>query len=174
LRLGYYESLDQVAAAAWIKKNMSKHFDSDNFGIWGWSYGGFLTLSTLLLPDSGFRCGVSVAPVASWLYYDTAYTERYMRTPSDNPEGYKSTSIVNQILERGLQSKLLLMHGTGDDNVHFQNSAMLNEVLVEKEIQYDTMLYTNKNHGISGNGARPHLYKLMSDWLQDCFAGNLD
>eukprot|EP01127_Copromyxa_protea_P021130 TRINITY_DN7180_c0_g1_i1.p1 TRINITY_DN7180_c0_g1~~TRINITY_DN7180_c0_g1_i1.p1 ORF type:complete len:784 (-),score=128.88 TRINITY_DN7180_c0_g1_i1:19-2034(-) len=166
-KLGIHETADQIAAAAWIRDNYGG-LDPNRFAIWGWSYGGFMTLSTLLQNNSGFRCGMSVAPVSDWHYYDSAYTERYMSTPANNPGGYTNTSLVHQIKEHGLHSKLLLVHGTGDDNVHFQNTAELNKALVEKGIQYDTMFYTNQNHAISGDGSKEHLYRLLSNWVVQC------
>eukprot|EP01126_Amoeba_proteus_P055259 TRINITY_DN6849_c0_g1_i10.p2 TRINITY_DN6849_c0_g1~~TRINITY_DN6849_c0_g1_i10.p2 ORF type:complete len:240 (-),score=59.45 TRINITY_DN6849_c0_g1_i10:475-1194(-) len=164
LRLGFHEVNDQIAVASWLKDK----FGLSAVGIWGWSYGGFMTLSSLLRPDSGFSCGMSVAPVAEWQLYDSIYTERYMQTPAKNPSGYNLTSVITQILERRTLPKFLLVHGTGDDNVHFQNSAALNEALVRAGIQYDTMIYTNQNHAINTNGAHQHIYRLLSNWIQSC------
>lgn len=123
-----------------------------------------MTLS-VLASGGPIKKGISVAPVTDWHLYDTFYTEKFMQTPILNQEGYRVTSILGQITPE-FTRQLLLIHGTGDDNVHFQHSAELNKVLVQNGIQYETMLYTNRNHGISGFGSRPHLYTMIENWLR--------
>jgi len=159
--LGFLETADQISAAKYFQ-SMS-FVDPNRFGIWGWSYGGYMTLMSISDPQTPFAFGISVAPVTDWKFYDSAYTERYMRTPLENPSGYNHSSVL-QRANNIRQNSLLLAHGTGDDNVHFQNSAELVELLIEKDIQFEVMFYTNRDHSIS-QGARPHLYRLLSNFL---------
>jgi len=165
-RLGIVEAADQINAAAYLAATI-KSIDPKRVAIWGWSYGGFMTLFSLLAPGGSdvFHLGISVAPVTDWRYYDSAYTERMMQLPQTNPQGYNETSLLFKV--KNLKSRLLLVHGLADDNVHFQNTAEFNEVMVEAGIQYSTMFYTNRDHGITGDGAREHLYKLMRDYLEE-------
>ena len=129
--------------------------DSKRLGWWGWSWGGTFTLYALSHSDR-FRAGVSVAPVTDWRNYDSVYTERYMSLPSDFPEGYKDFSVVNSAAK--LHGRLLLVHGTGDDNVHMQNSIQYIQKLIEAQVPYDLQLYPRKTHSIAGRDVRTHLY----------------
>jgi dipeptidyl-peptidase-4 len=160
LNLGTREALDQIEAARWLARQ--SYVDPQRLGIWGWSYGGYMTAFTLEQPGSPFKAGVAVAPVADWGLYDSIYTERFMRTPQENPEGYARSSAVRNAA--GLHSKLLLVHGTGDDNVHFQNSVQLVDALQAAGKQFQFMMYPDRNHGIAG-GRSIHLYTMMADWI---------
>uniref|UniRef100_A0A6B2KYV8 Peptidase S9 prolyl oligopeptidase catalytic domain-containing protein n=1 Tax=Arcella intermedia TaxID=1963864 RepID=A0A6B2KYV8_9EUKA len=169
-QLGILESADLLAGIKSLSTQNLKfgeHIDAGRMGIWGWSYGGFMSLNTLARDTKNqLIAAVSVAPVTDWRLYDTFYTERYMSTPQDNPQGYNTTSILNLAPQLLNNSKpLLVVHGTGDDNVHFQNSALLNKKLFEIGYQYEMLYYANKQHGISGNAARRHLYTAISKFL---------
>jgi dipeptidyl-peptidase-4 len=129
--------------------------DPKRLGWWGWSWGGTFTIYALTHSDR-FRAGVSVAPVTDWRNYDSIYTERYMTMPSDFAQGYKDFSVVNSAAY--LHGRLLLVHGTGDDNVHFQNTVQLVQRFIEANIPYDLQIYPRKTHSISGSEARTHLY----------------
>jgi dipeptidyl-peptidase-4 len=161
LQLGKYETIDQIAAAkqlasqAWV--------DPDKIGIFGWSYGGFMSTLCMTKGHEVFDVGIAVAPVTNWKYYDNIYTERFMRTPEENPEGYEDNSPINYTDQ--LDGKYMLVHGTADDNVHVQNAIDLVSALVESDKQFDLMLYPNKNHGIYGGNTRYHLYQMMTDFL---------
>jgi len=163
-RLGIIESEDQITAAKYFQSLPYIH--ADRVGIWGWSYGGFMTCSVLSTLNNPFKFGMAVAPVTDWKFYDSAYTERFMQTPQDNPEGYNETSILNRAANIK-DFSLLLAHGTADDNVHFQNTAELVKALISKGVQFDVMFYPNRDHGISGDGASPHLYHLLSNFLSN-------
>ncbi|MGF1669579.1 MAG: S9 family peptidase, partial [Balneolaceae bacterium] len=160
-RLGELEAADQIEAAKYFAD--LKYVDSARIGIWGWSYGGLM--STLALAKGGdiFSAAIAVAPVTNWRYYDTIYTERYMQTPSENCEGYENNAPVN--LASDIKGDYLLIHGTGDDNVHFQHTADMIDALVRNNVQFQTMIYPNRNHGISGGNTRLHLYRLMTDFI---------
>jgi len=164
LNLGTKETEDQVLGAKYLQTLLSSRVPKNKVGIWGWSYGGFMTLSSLLNGSDIFATGVSVAPVTDWRYYDSAYTERFMNLPDYNYYGYSSTSILNKA--SNFSVPFLLIHGTGDDNVHFQNTVELNRKLIENNIQYETMFYANSAHSITTYGARRHLYKLISNYLK--------
>jgi dipeptidyl-peptidase-4 len=161
LKLGQYEAADQIAAANWLASQ--PYVDPARIGIWGWSYGGYTTAMALTRPGAPFKAGIAVAPVADWGLYDTIYTERFMRTPQENPEGYRlgapQTSAAN------LRGKLLIVHGTGDDNVHFQNSVRLANALQAAGKQFQFMAYPNRTHGISGGNTSAHLHTLLTDWI---------
>jgi dipeptidyl-peptidase-4 len=161
-QLGKLESEDQIAVA----KNLGKlaFVDASRIGIWGWSFGGFMSATCILKGNDVFKMAISVAPVTNWRYYDNIYTERYMQTPEENPEGYDQNA-PEQMAE-GLKGKLLLIHGTGDDNVHFQNSVMLAEQLIQKNKAFEDAYYPNKNHGISGGNTRLHLYERMTRFIE--------
>ncbi len=161
LRLGDWESRDQVEAARWLAGR--PYVDGDRIGIWGWSYGGFMTLMSMERGGDVFAAGISVAPVTSWRFYDTIYTERYMRTPRENPEGYRAGAPLENV--EGLTGNLLLVHGTGDDNVHFQNTVQLVDRLEAAGKQFRLMIYPNKTHSISGDGTQVHLFTMMTDFL---------
>lgn len=160
--LGRWEAKDQIEAARYLAG--LPYVDSSRIGIWGWSYGGYLTALTLMKGGDLFRAGISVAPVTDWHLYDTIYTERFMRTPQENPEGYRESAPLTHAGSLG--SDFLLAHGTGDDNVHFQNSMLLAERLQAERKQFDFMLYPNETHSISGGNSPIHLFTLMTDWLR--------
>ena len=159
--LGKYETEDQIEAAKYLQS--LSYTDNERIGIWGWSYGGYMTALCLTKGNGLFKAGIAVAPVSNWRYYDTIYTERYLKTPQLNPKGYDQNSPINFV--SGLKGKLLLVHGTGDDNVHFQNSMELVNALVNANKQFDVFFYPNRNHGIYGGYTRYHLFKKMTDFL---------
>jgi dipeptidyl-peptidase 4 len=159
--LGKYETIDQIEAAKYLAG--LKYVDGSRIGMFGWSYGGYLTALCLTKGAEYFKAGIAVAPVTNWRHYDTIYTERYNGLPQDNPSGYDDNSPVNHV--DMLKGSLLLVHGTADDNVHFQNSVDLVTELISKNKQFDTMYYPNSNHGIYSGNARIHLYTKMTDFL---------
>ncbi len=161
LQLGKLEVEDQIAAAEYLAD--MEYVDRSRIGMFGWSYGGFMVLNCLMQGSHIFKMGIAVAPVTSWRFYDTIYTERYMRKPQDNSEGYDNNSPLSHVAK--LKGKLLLVHGSGDDNVHFQNSMMITEELVQKNKQFDMMFYPNKNHGIYGGNTSYHLYTKMTRFV---------
>lgn len=161
LQLGKYESDDQIAVA----KNLAKlpYVDGKRIGIWGWSFGGFMSSTCMFKGGEVFRAGIAVAPVTNWRYYDNIYTERYMRTPQENASGYDENAPEKMV--EGLKGKFLLVHGTADDNVHFQNAVMMSEQLIQKNKAFEDAYYPNKNHGISGGNTRLHLYNKMTEFI---------
>ncbi|NTW25357.1 MAG: S9 family peptidase, partial [Lentimicrobium sp.] len=163
LQLGKYETIDQIEAAKYAAS--LPYVDGSRIGIWGWSYGGFISSSCLLKGGDVFKMGIAVAPVTNWRYYDNIYTERFMRKPQDNPEGYDQNSPL--FFADQLKGRLLLVHGTADDNVHVQNTLELSERLVQAGRQFDQMLYTNRNHGIYGGNTRMHLFTLIENYLKE-------
>ena len=161
-KLGQYEVTDQIDAAKYLAEQ--HHFlDEERFGIWGWSYGGFL--SSLVLAKSGdiFNTAIAVAPVTNWRFYDTIYTERFMQTPQMNAEGYKKGSPVTYADQ--MAGNYLLVHGTGDDNVHFQNTVRFVNELIAEDVQFETMFYPNRSHGIYGGNTRRHLFKKLNNFI---------
>lgn len=160
LNLGTMEAADQIEGARWLARQ--PYVDANRLGIWGWSYGGFMTAFTLEQDGNPFKAGIAVAPVADWRLYDTIYTERFMRTPEENPQGYDRGSAVKHAA--GLRARMLLVHGTGDDNVHFQNSTQLVDALQAAGKQFNFMMYPDRNHGIA-NGRSTHLYTMMTNWV---------
>lgn len=163
LEMGHYETIDQIEAA---KKLGSLSFvDPNRIGIFGWSYGGFMSSLCLFKGNDVFKAAIAVAPVTHWKWYDTIYTERYMRTPAENPEGYENNSPV--LFADRLKGNYLLVHGTGDDNVHFQNTEEMTNALIKANKQFDTYFYPNRNHGISGGPTRLHLYTKMTSFLNE-------
>ncbi len=161
LELGKWETHDQLEAARWLGSR--PYVDAGRIGIWGWSYGGYMSLLSLFEGGDLFKAGISVAPVTNWKFYDTIYTERYLRTPQENPKGYAEGAPLSHV--EGLDADLLLVHGTGDDNVHFQNSLELIDALEKAGKQFSLMIYPNKTHSISGDGAQVHLFHLLTDFL---------
>jgi len=161
LQLGKYESEDQIAVA----KNIGKlpFVDKDRIGIWGWSFGGFMSSTCMFKGGDVFRAGIAVAPVTNWRYYDNIYTERYMRTPAENAKGYDDNAPEKMV--SGLKGKFFLIHGTADDNVHFQNSVMMADQMIQKNIPFMDAYYPNKNHGIGGGNTRLHLYTRMTNFI---------
>lgn len=160
LRLGYLESRDQVETAIYLSS--LPYVDAQNIGIWGWSFGGFNTLMSMSEGRPVFKAGVAVAAPSNWKYYDTVYTERYMRTPAENAEGYS----INPIQRAAqLSGNLLLIHGTADDNVHYRNCTEVAEAYVQNEKQFDMQIYTNRNHFINGGATRYHLFTRISNFF---------
>lgn len=135
---------------------------ADRVGIWGWSYGGYMTLYELTRAPGNWKAAIAVAPVTNWTDYDSIYTERYMGMPQTNPQGYHGSSPVN--FAANLRDDLLLVHGSGDDNVNFQNSLQFIEQLVEHDKPFQLMIYPNRTHGISDRAARTHLFSLMENF----------
>ena len=160
MRMGDLESHDQVEAALWLGRQ--PYVDKDRIAIWGWSFGGFNTIMSLCKGRQVFNCGVAVAPVTDWRFYDSAYTERFMRTPQENPDGYDCSPLHRY---ENLKGDLLLIHGTADDNVHYQNTAELAEALVQAQKQFDMQVYTNRNQSIYGGKTRLHLIRRIEDYL---------
>jgi dipeptidyl-peptidase-4 len=161
LQLGKYESDDQIAVAKYFAKQ--NYIDASRIGIWGWSYGGFMSSICLLKGSDVFKMAMAVAPVTNWRYYDNIYTERYMRTPQENPKGYDDNSPVNMVEK--LKGKYLLIHGTADDNVHYQNAIEMQKALINANKDFDSEAYPNKNHGISGGVTRLQLYRKMTNFI---------
>lgn len=161
LQLGKYESEDQMLVARYMAKQ--KYVDKNRIGIWGWSYGGFMSSTCMFKGGDLFKAGIAVAPVSNWRYYDNIYTERYMRTPSENQSGYDENAPEKMV--KGLTGKFLLVHGTADDNVHFQNAVMLTDELIKADKEFDNAYYPNKHHGISGGNTRYHLYNKMTNFI---------
>ncbi len=161
LELGKYETLDYIETAKYMGEQ--SYVDKDKIGIFGWSYGGFMSSNALFQGADYFSTAIAVAPVTNWRYYDNIYTERFMRKPQDNPDGYDNNSPINHVEK--LQGNYLLVHGGADDNVHPQNSMDLYTALVKANKQFDFMLYPNKNHGIYGGNTRYHLFNKMTDFL---------
>lgn len=159
--LGKYELEDQIAAAKWLSKQ--PYIDKDRIGIFGWSFGGYMSTLAMTKGNGIFKLGIAVAPVTTWRYYDTIYTERFLQTPQENPQGYDDNSPLN--FAHLLNGKYLLIHGTADDNVHYQNAIEIAEVLIQNNKQFEFMTYPDKNHGIYGGKTRLHLYQKMTDFI---------
>lgn len=162
LRLGELEARDQVETALWLGKQ--SYVDKDRIAIWGWSYGGFNTLMSMSEGRPVFRAGVAIAPVTSWRFYDSIYTERFMRTPKENPNGYDRNPISRA---SQLHGALLLCHGSADDNVHLRNTAEYTEALVQADKDFSQLVYTNRNHNISGGNTRHHLFRQCVTFLKE-------
>lgn len=171
LQLGKFEIEDQIDAAAFLGK--LPYVDKDRIGHWGWSYGGFMSSLAITKGSEVFSAAVAVAPVTSWRYYDNIYTERYMRTPQENAKGYDDNSPIN--FTNRIKGKYLIIHGTADDNVHFQNATQMITSLVKNNIDFESAYYPNKNHGISGmqDNTTMHLWKKMTQWIEKNL-GNLE
>jgi dipeptidyl-peptidase-4 len=161
-QLGKYESDDQVEAARYL--GTLSFVDKYNIAIWGWSYGGFMAALCMEKGADVFKAGISVAPVTNWRFYDSVYTERYMRTPKENQDGYDDNSPLSHADK--IKGNYLLIHGTADDNVHFQNTMEFAERMVQAGVQFDMATYTNRNHGIKGGNTRLHLYTKMTNFLK--------
>lgn len=168
--LGKYEVEDQISAAKQLAK--LPYIDEDNIGIWGWSYGGFMSSNALFKGNDTFSMAIAVAPVTSWRYYDSIYTERYMTTPQENASGYDENSPINHVDK--LKGDFLLIHGTGDDNVHVQNTMRMVDALIQADKQFEWMIYPDKNHGIYGGNTRLHLYKKMTNFIHDHLGADRD
>ena len=155
LRLGELEARDQVETAIWL--GQQSYVDKERIGIWGWSYGGWNTLMSMSEGRPVFKAGVAIAPPTCWRYYDSIYTERYMRTPKENQKGYDEVNPIHRASQ--LHGELLICHGLADDNVHYQNTAEYVEALVQADKDFRQLVYTNRNHGISGGNSRNHLFR---------------
>ena len=162
LKLGQLEAHDQVEAALWLSQQ--PYVDKDRIAIWGWSFGGFNTLMAMSEGREVFRCGIAIAPPTSWRYYDTIYTERFMRTPQENPAGYDECPISRA---GKLHGALLLCHGMADDNVHFRNTAEYTEALVQADKDFRQLVYTNRNHSITGGNTRNHLFRQCVSFFKE-------
>lgn len=163
LQLGKYEVEDQMNAA--IELGKLPYIDESRIGIWGWSYGGFMASNAIFQGADIFKMAIAVAPVTSWRFYDTIYTERFMRTPQENSEGYDQNSPINHV--KKLKGKFLLVHGMADDNVHVQNSMRMIEALVQANKDFEWAIYPDKNHGIYGGNTRLQLYKKMTKFIEN-------
>jgi dipeptidyl-peptidase-4 len=162
MNLVKYETEDQIAAAK--KLSELPYIDEERTGIWGWSFGGHMSTNCLLKGNDVFETAIAVAPVTSWRFYDTIYTERFMRTPAENPGGYDDNSPFNY--PELLKGKYLLIHGSGDDNVHVQNSMRMIEALIQANKQFDWAIYPDRNHGIYGGNTRIQLFNKMTNFLK--------
>lgn len=165
LQLGKFEIEDQIDAAKWVSK--MPYVDAANIGHWGWSYGGFMSSLAITKGNDVFSAAVAVAPVTNWRYYDNIYTERYMRTPQENASGYDDNSPIN--FTNRIKGKYLIIHGTADDNVHFQNATQMITALVKSNIDFESAYYPNKNHGIGGSvdNTTFHLWSKMTKWITE-------
>ena len=162
-KLGHYETIDQIEAARFLGR--LDYVDSDRIGIFGWSYGGYMSSLCLLKGNDVFKMAIAVAPVTNWRWYDTIYTERFMRSEKENPDGYRNNSPV-YFADR-LKGKYLLVHGGADDNVHVQNSMEMSAALIRANKQFDVYFYPNNNHGIHHENARLHLYTKMTHFIHE-------
>ncbi|MBN9482269.1 MAG: hypothetical protein BGO70_16975 [Bacteroidetes bacterium 43-93] len=161
LQLGKLESESQIDVARYL--STLPYVDKDRIGIWGWSFGGFMSSTCIFKGADVFKMAIAVAPVTNWRYYDNIYTERYMRTPAENQAGYDENAPEKMVGK--LKGKFLLIHGTADDNVHFQNSVMMVDEMIKANRKFDSEYYPNKTHGISGGNTRNHLYNRMTDFI---------
>ncbi|MDY6327736.1 MAG: S9 family peptidase [Bacteroidales bacterium] len=162
-QMGKYEAMDQIAAANWLKT--LPYVDGNRIGIWGWSFGGYLSALSMFRGDDAFKMAVSVAPVTNWRYYDNIYTERFMRTPQENPDGYDLNSPTTYA--KDMKGKYLIIHGTADDNVHFQNAMELVNALNQSGVDYDQFFFPNKNHFIMGGNTRTYLYNKLAKYIRE-------
>ncbi len=161
LELGNLETVDQIEAAKYF--GALSYIDKDRIGIWGWSYGGYMSTLCMTKGAEYFKTGIAVAPVTNWRYYDNIYTERFMRTPQENGENYDINSPIHHV--KMLKGNYLLVHGMTDDNVHAQNAYDLVTALVAADKQFSMFCYPNRNHGIYGGNTRNHLYRMMTDFI---------
>ena len=161
--LGKYEVEDQIDAATVIGNY--PYVDKSRIGIFGWSYGGFMSANCILKGNDVFKMAIAVAPVTNWRFYDSVYTERYMQTPQENASGYDDNSPINHVEK--LKGKFLLIHGSADDNVHVQNSMQMMEALIQANKQFDSQIYPDKNHGIYGGATRIQLYNKMTNFIRE-------
>jgi dipeptidyl-peptidase-4 len=159
--LGKLEIADQIETAKFL--GAQTFVDKNRIGIWGWSFGGYMTSLAMTVGADYFKAGIAVAPVTNWRYYDSIYTERFLKTPQENAAGYDDNSPVTHAAK--LKGAYLLVHGTGDDNVHFQNAVAMQNALVKAGKQFSSFYYPNRNHGIYGGNTRLHLYTMMSDFV---------
>ncbi len=162
-QLGKYETEDQIATAQWLGKQA--YVDASRIGIQGWSYGGYMSSLCITKGADVFKAAIAVAPVTNWRFYDSIYTERYMGLPQANGSGYDDNSPINHVGK--LKGKYLLIHGTGDDNVHYQNTMEMTNSLVKNNIPFEQFAYPDRNHGIHGGSTRLHLFEMMTRWLEE-------
>ena len=162
-QMGKLETRDQTEAAIELAKR--PYIDGNRIGVFGWSYGGYMASNLLFQSPDVFKMAVAVAPVTNWRFYDNIYTERYMGLPSENGEGYDADSPLSHV--NGLKGKYLLIHGTGDDNVHVQNSMRMVESLIQADKDFDWFAYPDKNHGIYGGNTTMHLYHKMTKFITE-------
>ena len=162
LQLGKLETIDQIEVAKYMGNQ--PYVDKNRIGFMGWSFGGYLSSLLITKGADYFKANIAVAPVTNWRYYDNIYTERFLRTPQENPTGYDENSPVN--FTKNIKGKYLLIHGTADDNVHFQNSMEMEKSLIDNNIPFDFMAYPNKNHSITGGNTRLHLYSKMLEFIK--------
>jgi dipeptidyl-peptidase-4 len=163
LQLGKLEIEDVILTAKELQK--LPYIAADRIGIQGWSYGGFMSSLAITKGADQFKMAIAVAPVTNWKFYDNIYTERFMRTPKENESGYNDNSPINFVSQ--LKGKYLLIHGSGDDNVHYQNTMEMINALVKADKQFDLFIYPNRNHGIYGGNTRNHLYNMMLNFTLD-------
>jgi dipeptidyl-peptidase-4 len=161
-QLGKIEVQDQIEAAKYL--GSQSYIDQNRIAIWGWSYGGYMSSNCILQGADVFKVAIAVAPVTNWRFYDTIYTERYLGLPQENAQGYDENSPISHVSK--LKGKYLLIHGTGDDNVHFQNAVEMQNALIKAGKQFESFYYPNRNHGIYGGNTRLHLYQMMTDFLE--------
>lgn len=161
-QLGKYEVEDHIALARWLQQQ--PYVDPDRIGVWGWSYGGYMSSLCITKGADVFKAAIAVAPVTNWRYYDSIYTERYMGLPKDNASGYDDNSPINHVDK--LKGNYLLIHGLADDNVHYQNAAEMVNALVRHNKPFDQFIYPDRNHGIYGGTTRLHLFEMMTEWLE--------
>jgi dipeptidyl-peptidase-4 len=162
-QLGKLETQDQIEGAKYL--GTLPYVDKARIGIWGWSYGGYMSSLCMTMGADYFKAGIAVAPVTTWRYYDTIYTERYLKRPQDNTSGYDDNSPITHAAK--LKGKFLLIHGTGDDNVHFQNSIDFSDALVEANREFESFYYRNRAHSLRGGNTRYHLYSMMTKFLKE-------
>ncbi|HRG39088.1 MAG TPA: S9 family peptidase, partial [Bacteroidia bacterium] len=160
-QLGKLEVEDQIEAAKYF--GSLPYVDKTRIGAWGWSYGGFLSSLCITKGADYFKAAIAVAPVTNWRYYDNIFTERYLQLPSENPEGYDNNSPINYVDK--LKGKYLLIHGSGDDNVHYQNTMEMVNALITANKQFDLFIYPDRNHFIKGGNTNLHLYTKMTDFI---------
>ena len=160
-QLGKYETEDQINAAKHLGN--LPYVDANRIGIFGWSYGGYMSSLAITKGADVFKAAIAVAPVTTWRYYDSIYTERYMRTPQENASGYDDNSPINHVEK--MKGAYLLVHGSADDNVHYQNTMEMIRAMVKANKQFDLFIYPDKNHGIYGGNTRNHLYTKMTNFL---------
>ncbi len=161
MELGKLETEDMISAAKYLGEQ--SYVDKDRIGIQGWSYGGYLASLCMTKGAEFFKAGIAIAPVTNWRFYDSIYTERFMRTPQENPDGYDDNSPINHV--ELLKGKYLIVHGSTDDNVHYQNTMEMTTALINADIPFDQFIYPNKNHGIYGGNTRNHLFSKLTDWI---------
>jgi dipeptidyl-peptidase-4 len=161
LELGKYETQDMITTAKFLARQ--PYVDSSAIGIFGWSYGGYMSSLAITKGNEVFQSAIAVAPVTNWRYYDNIYTERFMRRPQENASGYDENSPINHVDK--LKGQYLLVHGSADDNVHYQNAMEMANALIKENKAFEMMFYPNRNHGIYSDNARLHLYELMTGFL---------